>query len=113
MITTLTTNLFLSGYCNHAHTRHDGQTLWMLVDADPTVQLYRWNYYIPGGRWELMWDLLRDEAWPGHLKPGAGHGLEVGLRSLIVSIVWKDLSGGAPGVTTYSLSRESVPPMQG
>lgn len=114
---TLITTLTLPGYCNHVHELHDGQTRWLLADAEiggrSTVQLYRLNYYKDPDEWELCWDLTRDEVWNQNHKPGLGHSLALGPKSLIVSVTWKDLSGGAPGVTSYSFLRDAIPPMQG
>lgn len=120
MITTLVTHLVLPGYCNHSHPRHDGQTLLILVDTDPTVQLWRWNYYKSPPVWECLWDLLRDyrnpvtgEAWPAEWKPGSGHGFEIGPSSFILSIPYKNLAGGPHGCEVIALARSSAPPMQG
>lgn len=120
MITTLITHLTLPGYCNHSHPRHDGQTLWLLVDTEPTVQLYRWNYYQSPPVWEMLWDLLRDyrdpatgQGWPEVWKPGLGHGLEIGPSNIIISVPYKHLTGGAPGCVVVALARSIVPPMQG
>ena len=114
MITTLITHLALPGYCNHSHPRHDGQTLWLLVDTEPTVQLWRWNYYQSPPVWEMLWDLLRDYpgGWPAEWKPGLGHGLEIGPSNIIISVPYKHLAGGAPGCEVIALARSSVPPMQ-
>lgn len=114
----LITDMPLDGYCNHVQDFHDGvvgsenPTLYRIVDVEPSVQLWRWRYY--ARTWELLWDLraMADYAtWKRDRKPGAGHSLCFGTRSLILGICYKSLNPDvSDGVLTVSFLREKLLP---
>lgn len=108
----------LSGYGDHADETRDDQTIWSLIDCNPTALVQRYDYI--HRRWETLYDVLRDyrdprtgATWPANYKIGGGHTLTIGPRAVALSLSYKNTDTGHGGRFSIWLARDSFPPMGG
>jgi hypothetical protein len=96
----------LGGFCDHTDIKHDGTTLWLLADVNPTLKVYKW---IPAElRWILVFDLLRDVVLPPNMKLGLGHSIEVGPYNVHLAYILKDTLTGITDVWHLGLEKTSL-----
>ena len=109
MVVTFTAAHALPGFCNHVDIASDNESIWVLVDADPTILLYRRNSPTNTSAWQPVFDLLRDcAAWPRDLKPGLGHSFIVGPNNVHLFIPYIHTVTRQPGIFQISLLKSSL-----